>query len=119
QGIVVNADGLRLQRTGTVGEATATTPGFQTPGDNSIQIPLGLGIPGTPTSTVNLRGNLSATMAVGDTYSTGIQVFDSQGSEHLLTVTFTKSAGNTFSMGAAVPGGTVTGVPVTNIAFNA
>ncbi len=118
-GYVVNADGLRLQRTGTVGEGSATTPTFQTPASNDIQIPLGVGIPGTPTANVDLRGNLSAALAVGDTFSTGIQVYDTQGSEHLLTLTFTKTAPNTFSMAAAVPGGTVTGTPVAGIAFNA
>lgn len=55
------ARGFRVQRTGTVGEATATTPGFQIPGDNSIRIPLGMSIPGQVTSRVNFRGNLSAT----------------------------------------------------------
>jgi flagellar hook protein FlgE len=56
--------GMRVQRTGIIGEATATTPAFQTPGDNDIQIPFGMGIPGQATRTINFRGNLSAN-AVG------------------------------------------------------
>lgn len=52
--------GLRVQRTGTVGEATATTPAFQVSGDSSIRIPLGASLPGQITNNVTFRGNLSA-----------------------------------------------------------
>ena len=52
--------GDRVQRFGAVGEATATTPGFQTAGNNGIQIPNTTGIPGQATTVVNLTGNLSA-----------------------------------------------------------
>jgi flagellar hook protein FlgE len=53
--------GFRVQRFGTVGEATATSPGFQVPGDSSIRIPFGTAVPGQQTRTVTLQGNLSAT----------------------------------------------------------
>lgn len=52
--------GYRVQRFGTTGEGSATSPAFQTPGDNSIKIPYGLGIPGKATTNVVLQGNLSA-----------------------------------------------------------
>ncbi len=118
-GFLVQAGtGFRLQRFGNVGEATATTPAFQTPGDNDINIPLGIGIIAQPTTTVSLRGNLSTSLAVGDTFTTAIQVYDTQGTQHALTLTFTKTAANTFSLSATVPGGTVTGVPVAPITFN-
>ncbi len=119
QGYVVSsATGGRLQRTGSVGEATPTTPAFQVAGNNDIRIPLGVGIPGLPTSTVDLRGNLSTTLAVNDTYSTGIAIYDSQGTQHTLTLTFTKTAANTFSLNATVSGGGVTGVPFNSVTFN-
>jgi flagellar hook protein FlgE len=120
QGFVVDsATGFRLQRTGTVGEGTATTPPFQVSGDNDIHIPLGAGISGQPTGTVTLRGNLSASLGTGETFTTAIQIFDTQGTEHPLSLTFTKTATNTFSLDASVAGGTVTGTPVTGITFNA
>lgn len=120
QGYLVEAStGFRLQRVGSLGEATATTPAFQTPGDSAIQVPLGTGIPGAPTTRVTLRGNLDAALPVGDGVTTAIQVFDTQGSEHALTMTFTKTAPNTFSLNATVAGGTVTGAPVAGITFNA
>jgi flagellar hook protein FlgE len=61
--LVDPATGDRVQRFGSVGEATPTTPGFQTPGNNSIKIPYGTGIPGKGTETVTLQGNLSTTAA--------------------------------------------------------
>ena len=54
------ATGDRVQRFGAVGEATATTPGFQTDGNNGILIPNTTGIPGQATTVVDLTGNLSA-----------------------------------------------------------
>ncbi len=52
--------GYRVQRFGTVGEASATSPAFQTAGNNNIKIPIGTGIPGKATTTITLQGNLSA-----------------------------------------------------------
>jgi flagellar hook protein FlgE len=115
--LVDPSTGFRVQRFGTVGE-TGPTP-FQVPGNDDIKIPIGTGIPATPTTTVNVQGNLSSTLAVGGTYSTAIQVFDTQGTAHSLTLTFTKSAANTFSLNATVSGGTVAGVPFAGITFNA
>jgi flagellar hook protein FlgE len=117
--LVDPSTGYRVQRFGTVGEATATTPAFQTPNNPNILIPIGTGINAQPTQNVQVQGNLSAAMAVGATYSTAIQVYDTQGTAHSLTVTFTKTAANTFSMNATVSDGTVSGVPVNNITFNA
>ncbi|HZT83566.1 MAG TPA: flagellar hook-basal body complex protein [Gemmataceae bacterium] len=62
--LVDPATGFSVQRFGSVGEGTATSPAFQTPGDNTINIPFGIGIPGQVTSTVKLQGNLDAA-AVG------------------------------------------------------
>lgn len=57
--LVDPATGYKIQRTGTVGEASATSPAFQTSGDDDIRIPLGTGIPGKATANVTLTGNLS------------------------------------------------------------
>jgi flagellar hook protein FlgE len=58
--LVDPATGYLIQRTGAVGEASATSPGFQTPGDDNIRIQLGAGIPGKATSNISFTGNLSA-----------------------------------------------------------
>jgi flagellar hook protein FlgE len=119
-GFVIDAaTGDRVQRTGTIGEGTATTPAFQTPGSTDIRIQLGTGIAGTPTSNVTLQGNIDANLAVGDTSTTtAIQVFDTQGNEHSLTLTFTKTAANTFTVDGSVSGGAIAGLPFTSVTFN-
>ncbi len=108
--------GFRLQRTGNLGEATPTLPGFQTVGDNNIRVPIGAGLQGLPTENVRFQGNLSNSLAVGDTApAAAIQVYDSQSTPRALTLTFTKTASNTFDVTASIGGGTatVTGGPVT------
>jgi flagellar hook protein FlgE len=57
QGYLVDpATGYRLQRIGTTGELN----GFQQTGNTSIEIPYQTNLPGSPTATVNFKGNLSA-----------------------------------------------------------
>jgi flagellar hook protein FlgE len=53
--------GDRIERTGNVGEGSATSPAFQTPGVKDISIPFGTTIPGAATANIALTGNLSAT----------------------------------------------------------
>ncbi|VTR96384.1 flagellar hook protein : Flagellar hook-basal body protein OS=Cellulomonas fimi (strain ATCC 484 / DSM 20113 / JCM 1341 / NBRC 15513 / NCIMB 8980 / NCTC 7547) GN=Celf_0679 PE=4 SV=1: Flg_bb_rod: FlaE: Flg_bbr_C [Gemmata massiliana] len=113
--LVDPSTGFRVQRFGAVGEGTATTPAFQTPGNLDIQIPFGTGVAGFATTNVSYQGNLSTSMQVGDVATTAIQVYDSQSTPRALTVTFTKTAANTYSATATVSGGTatVTGGPIT------
>jgi len=60
-GLLVDpATGYRILRTGNVGEVDGVNPAFQTPGDSSIQIPLGAAVPALGTSGIELEGNLDA-----------------------------------------------------------
>lgn len=102
------ATGYRVQRFGAVGEGSATDPAFQVPGNQDIQIPFGAGAAGTPTATVRYQGNLSSAMQVGQSGTTAIQVYDSQSTARALTVTFTKTAANTYTATADISGGTAT-----------
>lgn len=61
--LVDPATGYLIQRVGAVGQASATSPGFQTAGNSNIQIPMGTGIPAKATANVTLTGNLSAQAA--------------------------------------------------------
>src|SRR6266545_4609664 len=109
QGFLIDPNtGYRVQRTGSVGEGSATQPGFQVSGNNSIRVPFGVGAPGTQTSSVTYQGNLSSSLAVGESTTTAIQVYDSQSTPRALNVTFTKTAANTFTASAAISGGTAT-----------
>jgi len=58
--LVDPATGAKVQRTGTVGEGTATAPAFQTTGVGDITIPKGITVPGNSTENVQFKGNLDS-----------------------------------------------------------
>lgn len=67
---------------------------------NSLQAPVA-------TTQFSMNGNLDATAVVGaasGTFSAPIQVVDSLGQSHTLTVNFTKTAANTWSYEVDIPG---------------
>lgn len=61
------------------------------------------------TTSISLGANLSSTTAVGGTFQTPIDVYDSLGQSHLLTVTYTKTATNTWSYNVTADGGELLG----------
>lgn len=87
-----------------------------------IQIGIGSVTPATATSNFQLSTNLSATAAVGTTVPSTTPVYDSLGTEHVLTVNFTKTATNTWSYSVDVPtadtGATSTQVATGNLTFD-
>ncbi len=58
--LVDPSTGAKVQRTGVVGEGTATSPAFQTLGDSSITIPKGITVPGSETQSIQFKGNLDS-----------------------------------------------------------
>lgn len=118
--LVDPATGFNVLRFGNVGEADPVTQGFQVPGDNRIKVPLGTGSPGTATTQIDFRGNLSADAAVGTKVPTAIQVFDSQGKGHVLSLTFEKKATNTWGLTGTIPAadGTLTDSVIGDITFD-
>ncbi len=68
-----------------------------------LQVGLGSVTPAAATTTFQLSVNLSANAAVGTTYSTPTPVFDSLGSQHTLTVNYTKTGENAWSYTVDVP----------------
>jgi flagellar hook protein FlgE len=96
---------------------------------NSALQPINVG-PGTSasaTATTNfsLTTNLNASSAVNDTFQSPISIYDSLGSAHVLTVTYTKTAANTWSYNVSIPSseiqggtGTSTAVATGTLAFN-
>ncbi|MBX6342637.1 MAG: flagellar hook protein FlgE, partial [Thermomicrobiaceae bacterium] len=61
-----------------------------------IQIPLGQQLDATASTAIRLQGNLDANAAAGDSYQTKVNVVDSLGFTHELTLTFTKTGSNTW-----------------------
>lgn len=89
QGFLVAANGGRVQGfVGTNPDGTVDNSG----GLSDIQVDLGQSAPPKASELVRFISNLSAEAVTGDTYATSIEVFDSKGVPHQLTLTYTKTA---------------------------
>lgn len=74
-----------------------------------MQVGIGVTTPAVATSSIDITANLSSTTAVGGTGpSSSISIFDSLGSSHLLTVSYTKTASNTWDYTVSIPSADVT-----------
>ena len=89
----------------------ATTGAIVTTGQLSdITVPPGVLRAPVATTQFRTQTNLSAGAATGDTFTTSIQVYDSLGSAHVATVTYTKAAtAGTWNYAITVPGADITG----------
>ena len=74
-----------------------------------IQVPLGQQIQGNGTGNVSVMGNVDRDAANGDTHSTSVDIYDSAGGAHTMTLTFTKSTDNYWKVSSGVTDGTITG----------
>ncbi|CAM2009349.1 flagellar hook protein FlgE [Acanthopleuribacter pedis] len=105
QGFLVAASGGRVQGfMGTNPDGTVDTSG----GNTDMRIDLGEASPPLATSQVRFVSNLSAEAVNGDTYTSSIEVFDSKGVPHQLSITWTKTP-NTgeWTYAFEMPSGTV------------
>jgi flagellar hook protein FlgE len=86
-----------------------------------VQLGAGTISPPTPTANVEIQTNLDATATVGGangTYSTPITIYDSLGTPHTLTFSFTNTAANTWSYSLSIPPADlnpIAGVPQTGV----
>jgi flagellar hook protein FlgE len=84
-----------------------------------ITVPVGSLAPPVTTTTTSVDLNLNAAASAGpppDTFSTSVQTYDSLGTSHVVTFTFTKSAtANQWDYSASIPAGDTTSpsTPVT------
>jgi flagellar hook protein FlgE len=72
-------------------------------GLSAIVVPKGSSLAPRATDTANINANLDNGAAVDDTFSTGIQVVDSLGATHLVSVTFTNTGSGAWSWEATIP----------------
>ncbi len=75
-------------------------------GSGLVPLQMGAGTisPPSQTQNVELATNLDASANLGDSYtSPPVTIYDSLGGSHLLTVTFTKTASNTWSYSVSIP----------------
>jgi flagellar hook protein FlgE len=90
---------------GVVNQNSSLTP---------ITIPVGLNEGAQATQNFSVTTNLNSNATVGTTFSTPVQIFDSLGQSHQVTVSYSKTATNTWSYSVNLPGGDATGVPSNN-----
>jgi flagellar hook protein FlgE len=86
-GYLTTASGDLVMGYGATNGVVSTTGSLQ-----SLQVGLGSVIPASATSQFNIKANLNSNATTGSTYSSTTPVFDSLGAQHVLTVTYTKSA---------------------------
>lgn len=103
-----NSDGYLTDANGNYVQGWPAVNGVVTPSGpvSNIQVPNSSTMPSSATTTMSVNLNLDATSsATPNTYSTPIQVYDSLGSAHTLTVTFTQSTTtpNTWSYTVSIP----------------
>ncbi len=78
-------------------------------GVQPIVLPLGQTLAAKQTGSMNIQANLDASAAVGTSVPAPVTLYDSLGAPHQATVTFTKTAVNTWSYNIALPAGEATG----------
>jgi len=80
----------------------------------SLTLPVGASEAAQATSGFSMTSNLNAGAAVGDQFSSSLTVYDSLGTSHVATATFTNTGTNQWSYSIALPGGASTGTPANN-----
>ncbi len=90
---------------GVVNQNSSLTP---------ITIPVGVNVGAQATQNFSLTTNLNSNATVGTTFSSPVQIFDSLGQSHQVTVSYTKTATNTWDYSVGLAAGDATGVPTNN-----
>lgn len=106
-GMLVTADGLPVQGYTTIDPLTGSiiTGGAL----SSIVIPPGALLSPIATTQFQTVSNLDAAAAVGDTFTSSVQLVDSLGTTHVATITYTNTGNGAWSYDVTVPGDDVTG----------
>jgi flagellar hook protein FlgE len=86
----------------------------QNAGLQPISIPVGANEAAQATGNISVTANLNASATTGTTFTSPVKVFDSLGSSHQATITYTKTGTNTWSYDVELPAGDATGVPTNN-----
>lgn len=102
----LNSSGQLVDATGDLVQGWMGTNGVVTPTGATTDITVPLLNSRAPVATQNmtLSANLDANAAVGDTFSTPIQVYDSLGNAQTLTVTFTNTGAGAWNYEVDIPG---------------
>lgn len=113
-GALVNSNGFRLQ--GWMADTDGNIDSTQAL--QNITIPVGAQMKPKATTQIALEGNLDANATSGSEWITSVQVYDSLGNPHNLTITFENTGTNAWGWEATLDGGTTPG-GTGNITFDA
>jgi flagellar hook protein FlgE len=80
----------------------------------AITIPVGSTEGAQATQNISAAVNLNSTAPKGASFTTPVGVYDSLGQSHEVTITYTKTATNTWSYSLSLPAGDASGTPVNN-----
>lgn len=98
EGNLVSSDGFKVMGymavNGVINNTGAVTP---------IEINKGQLIPANATTTMGLAANLDAQAADGDTYSSSVNIYDSLGQAHAVSMEFAKTGTGAWSWTASIP----------------
>ncbi len=70
---------------------------------SDIRLPVAALQTPVPTTSVSIDANLNATAAVGDSFSNPVEIFDSLGTSHILTFTFTNTGAGAWDCNMYLP----------------
>jgi flagellar hook protein FlgE len=107
----LNSGGQLVNSSGELVQGWTAVNGVVNPSGavSSISVPSLSSQSPTPTANMTVSANLNASAAVGDSFSAPVQVIDSLGNTHTLTVNFTNTAPLTWTYNVTIPGEDLTG----------
>jgi flagellar hook protein FlgE len=108
-GNLITADGEQVMGYAAVNGAVSQSGGLQ-----PINIPVGANEAAQATQNFSVTANLNSGATTGTAFQTPVQMFDSLGQSHQVTVTYTKTGTNTWSYAVALPSSDATGTPINN-----
>src|SRR4029453_3253967 len=114
EGVLISPDGYRVQGTSQIAAPTGDIITTGQPAD--IVVPAGVLRDPIQTTRILMQSNLDSGASVGDTFDTPMQIFDSLGESHVVTITFTKTAGG-WDWDMTVPGDEVAPVSATPVSI--
>jgi len=122
----LNSSGELVTATGQSVQGWMATDGVVTPNGptSDITVPTGSTIAPQATANMSMGVNLDSATATNGTYSSPIQIYDSLGQAHTLTVTYTETAPGNWSYNvtlpaADLPAGASTSVATGTLTFDA
>lgn len=109
-GELLTGDGFKLMGYPAVNGQVDPAAGLQ-----AIYVPKGSSQPPQATTRISVGANLDSREADGNTFSTSVQVYDSLGTSHVVSLTYTKTGNGAWDWVASVPatdtGGAATDPP--------